>query len=100
MANPFDVDLRGKYALIRAEWLHAAYRADRERLVRVEGGFGASPATAGSKVVLRFAADGEVSTWDAWALERLVDDEEAARIRAGEGPGGETLPDGASGAAH
>lgn len=83
MANSLKENLEGKYVLLSKEVLRPVYHANEQRLVKVEGGFGADPKTAGRALLVTFVVDGERTRFDGFDVERLVSNEEAEEIMGG-----------------
>lgn len=82
MSNSLDMELEGKWVLIKQDLLKPEFHPERFRLVQVTGGFGASPYTSGSALMVVWHVDGEKSRLGGHDVERLVEGEELARLQA------------------
>ena len=76
MANSLHEELRGKVVVLHKGNLQPKYHDIKQRLFRVEGGFGASPHTMGTALYGQFLADGEKCRMEGDDVERLAAEEE------------------------
>lgn len=83
MANYLDMDLVGKYVLIKAKYLKSEYRASYKRVFLVDGGFGAKPWTEGRALFGVFIFDNEQCRMEGYMVERLATEKEISQAKKG-----------------
>lgn len=79
MANSLNEDLTGRYVVLREDRMAAGYTELKHRVVLVKGGFGASPFTSGTMIVVE-GVDGEGFSMRGYDVERFATDEEIAAV--------------------
>lgn len=76
MGNSLHEELEGKVVVLHKGSLRPQYRDFKQRLFRVEGGFGAHKGTIGSALYGIFLADGLKMRMEGEDVERLATEEE------------------------
>src|SRR6476659_4418408 len=72
MSNKLNIDLTGNVVVLSKRSLSPRFHDLKTRLFHVDGGFGASPHTRGSKIGGYFLYDGERINWDGYSIDRLA----------------------------
>lgn len=74
--NSVNQNLKGKRVLMLADAMPTGFEAPLRRVVKVVGGFGASPYTHGRSMDVIFECDGELRKLNGEDVERVLDDNE------------------------
>jgi hypothetical protein len=71
--NSLKKDLTGKTVLLRADAMSPRYRDEKQRIVKVLGGFGAVPYTRGTALIVKFLSDGEEARFEGFQVEKIIE---------------------------
>jgi hypothetical protein len=80
--NITELNLEGKYVVLKEESMSAEYRDITWRVVQAQGGFGCSPDARGRAVFVEFIRDGEKTRRERFEVERLATPEEIEAAKA------------------
>ena len=76
MGNSLNVELEGKVVVLNKDCLKAEFHDIKQRLFRVEGGFGTHASTIGTALFGTFLADNEKARIEGYDVERLATEAE------------------------